>query len=202
MNALMGKAASQGFDRGSLPSELLKQLNLLERKPDFKDTLNHFMKNCKVDVMQSTWKKPSRRYGAIARGKTSDFRPKILLGIDSSGSVFAHPKALEKIQEYFNFAVDHVESLRAIFCDTHIHLDQEFVKGQALTGLQGGGGSDMNPIFERALEYEIDGVCFITDGYIAPVNLRGLPTVCLVTPGGVIPPGVPANQCVFLTDGD
>lgn len=202
MKALMSKAVSQNFDRGSLPAGLLKELNLLEKKPDFKDTLNHFVKNCKVDVQQSTWKKPSRRYGAVARGKTSDFRPKILLGIDSSGSVFAHPKALNKIQEYFNFAVDHLESLRAVFCDTQIHLDQEFVKGQPLTGLQGGGGSDMNPIFERALEYEIDGVCFITDGYISPVNLRGLPTVCLIVPGGQIPVGIPANQCVFMTDTD
>ncbi len=202
LKALMNKAAAQNFDRGSLPNELKKELNMLDRKPDFKDTLNHFVRNCKTDVQQASWKKPSRRYGAIARGKVSDFKPKILLGIDSSGSVFGHPKALEKISEYFNFAVEYCETIRVVTCDTVIHTDRDFVKGEQLGQIEGGGGTELNPIFERALEGEYDGVVLISDGYVSPLNTRGLPHIALIVPNGQLCPGIDASNTVFFSEND
>jgi predicted metal-dependent peptidase len=199
---LLNKAMKEEFDRGRLPQELLKELNALEPKVDYKDTLNHFVKNCKVDVLQNTWRKPSKRYGFIARGKTADFKPKILLGVDSSGSVFGHPKALEKIGEYFNFAVNFCEKIRLIYCDTNVRLDKDFVQGDSIPPIEGGGGTVMQPIFDKGLEDEYDAVILITDGYTDTINTHGLPHIALIVPGGVVPPGIEKNNTVFFNEHD
>jgi predicted metal-dependent peptidase len=199
---LLNKAMKEDFDRGRLPAELLKELNALEPKKDYRDTLNHFVKNCKVEVLQNTWRKPSKRYGFIARGKTADFKPKILLGVDSSGSVFCHPKALEKIGEYFNFAVNYCEKIRLIYCDTTVRLDKDFVQGDAIPPIDGGGGTVMQPIFDKGLEDEYDAVILITDGYTDNINTHGLPHLALIVPGGVVPPGIDKNNTVFFNDSD
>lgn len=199
---LLNKAMKENFDRGRLPAELLKELNLLEPKKDYKDTLNHFVKNCKVDVLQSTWKKPSKRYGFIARGKTADYKPKILLGVDSSGSVFGHPKALEKISEYFNFATGFCEKIRLVYCDTSVKLDKDFVQGDSIPPIEGGGGTVMQPIFDKGLEDEYDAIVLITDGYTDTIKTNGLPHIALIVPGGVVPPGIDKENTVFFNEDD
>lgn len=199
---LLNKAMKEDFDRGRLPAELLRELNALEPKKDYRDTLNHFVKNCKVDVLQSTWKKPSKRYGFIARGKTADFKPKILLGVDSSGSVFGHPKALEKISEYFNFATTYCEKIRLVYCDTSVKLDKEFLQGDTIPAIQGGGGTIMQPIFDKGLEDDYDAVILITDGYTDTINTHGLPHIALIVPGGVVPPGIEKCNTVFFNEND
>ena len=55
---------------------------------------------------------------------------------------------------------------------------------------QGGGGTDMNPIYERAKEHGVDGVILLTDGYMGEVHTHGVPTIALIIPDGVPPPGI------------
>jgi len=197
---LLNKALKENFDRGRLPAELLKELNALEPKKDYRDTLNHIIKTCKVDVLQNTWKKPSKRYGAIARGKTSDFKPRILLGVDSSGSVFSHEAALVKISEYFQFAINFCEKIRLVYCDTTVRLDRDFVQGDTIPAIQGGGGTVMQPIFDKGLEEEFDCIVLITDGYTDTINTHGLTHIALIVPGGVVPPGISEENVIFFEE--
>lgn len=197
---LLNKAMKENFDRGRLPGELLKELDMLQPKKDYKDTLNHFVKNCKVDTLTSTWKRTSRRFGPIARGTTADFKPNILLGVDSSGSVFCHPQALEKIAEYFSFATQFCDKIRLVYCDTSVRLDKEFRQGDTIPEIKGGGGTVMQPIFDKGLEDQYDAVVLITDGYTDNINTYDLPHIALIVPGGQTPPGIEECNTVFFDD--
>jgi predicted metal-dependent peptidase len=195
---IMQESAKKTDYFGNLPNELLKKLDMYKNKPDFRDTLNHFIKNCKTDIFKSTWKKPSRRYGLIAKGTTSDFKPRILVGVDSSGSVFGHPDALKKIAEYFSFALEYCEKIHLIYCDTVIHLDKQFQQGDTIPDIHGGGGTMLQPIFDRAEQEEFDGTILITDGYCDNIDTKGVPHLALIVPDGQKVPGIaPENHVYF-----
>ncbi|HUN00226.1 MAG TPA: VWA-like domain-containing protein [Halothiobacillus sp.] len=87
----------------------------------------------------------------------------VVLAIDISGSI-----APEWIGQFLN-EIDRLRSqislqLRLITCDNRIHRDERLFGITRWTAVQGGGGTDFRPVFERLQgDAAVDGLIYCTD---------------------------------------
>ena len=191
IDALLKKALENSNGApGSLPQELEAYLGAMTQKdPSWQESLTQFTQSCKLEVRTGTWKKPSKRFGYAAKGNKSDIKPNIIIGVDSSGSIFGDKTILQTFGEYLDFALDFCEQIRVVVCDTMIHENKVYIKGSdvAPRKFAGGGGTRLQPIFNVAKEYgDVDGIILLTDGYCeSHIETYGIPTISLIVPGGV-----------------
>ena len=141
-----------------------------------------------VDVTsKNTWKKRSRRFPRLLPGIKKLPKLKLLIGIDSSGSV--GDKDLSK----FYTEVDCIKNSAnvdidiAVF-DTDIHQREKYTKGFEAKRVCSGGTSFI-PVHQLALEERFKGVIYLTDGYAEFPNKDEVNYKCLwVLNTSIVPP--------------
>lgn len=137
---------------------------------DWRDELDEFTGSVKDAEWRSTYSKLCRRpvEGVIRRGRVRDGKPHIGVIIDTSGSMYSDlPKVLVELEvlssDGYTFDV--------ICTDGEVYGPYHFTAGDfdyRDLPLDGGGGSDMVPAFEKYKEHcpDSDAIIFCTDGYI------------------------------------
>ena len=175
-------------DPGVLPAELQRYVDsLMKKDPTWKESLDHFARNCRIDTKLSTWKKPSRRYGFTAKGSRRDNKPNLVIGIDTSGSIYDDARTLKQFCSYLDFVLEECEKMTVICCDVKITEERIYEKGMEMKrNFKGGGGTKLQPIFDKAKEMEeIDGIVLLTDGYCENhIETYGINTLTILTPEG------------------
>ena len=168
LNSLIKDYAARGEQSwGSLGGHLKDQiLASLTAKIDYRKVLKNFRASILADKKHLTRFKPSRRFGFEYMGSKREFTTKLLLAIDTSGSI--SNKDLKNfygvINKFFKYGIETIDVLNF---DCELQGEPiSFKKRQTSFNISGRGGTDFQPVFDYAKNHpEYDGVIILTDGY-------------------------------------
>jgi predicted metal-dependent peptidase len=155
---------AKGDGAGKLPNEVEEMLRL-KKKPtvSWKRELRQFIGAGVRAETRTTRSKRNRRYGIIQPGHKRDHIAKILVVLDTSGSMYGErtEKVLSELYGIYqatpNLQLDVVE------CDAQIQEVFTY-NGKDELKITGRGGTQMTPGLIYARENKYDGVIFLTDG--------------------------------------
>lgn len=151
-----------------------------EGKIDFRGALRTFRASILSQKRRLTRMRPSRRFEFEQMGSHYDFTTRLLIAIDTSGSVGSEELAryLRIISTFFKYGIEEVDVLMfdtevqgkpLTIKDSRKHLDSLLVKGRGGTNFQ----APVNYVKEHP---GYDGLVIITDGYApapeVPAHLR------------------------------
>ena len=121
--------------------------------------------------------KPNRRFGYDAMGSKRDFTTKILVAVDTSGSISNADLqlALGFINKFFKYGINEINCIQF---DTKIYPESlmKLEKKMDVFKIKGRGGTDFNDVFEycQVTHPIYDGVIILTDGYASVPNQKYL----------------------------
>ena len=112
--------------------------------------------------------------------------------VDTSGSMYHELRYVMPVISYLN---QHEISVRLIAGDTYVTTDELIAPGQSLPeAIQGGGGTEITPLFDRAADYDPASLVCFTDGYVPRwPNDPGVPTLVVASQTEVPPWATKAN---------
>lgn len=154
---------------GSLPGGLIELIKkTAEGKIDYRAVLRMFRASILSQKRRLTRMRPSRRFGFEQMGSRYDFTTRLLIAIDTSGSVGSEDlgRYLNVITSFFKYGIQQIDVL----------MFDAKVQGKplALTDAKknikelkvcGRGGTDFQAPVDYAVEHpEYDGLIIITDG--------------------------------------
>ena len=157
--------------------ELIKKST--EGRIDYRNALRGFRASILSQKRRLTRMRPSRRFGFEQMGSRYDFITRILVAIDTSGSVGS-----EELGRYFNvittFFKYGIQQVDVLMFDWEVQGDvmqlDEAKKRKHEFKVQGRGGTNFQAPVNYLVEHpEYDGMIIITDGY-APVP--EIPPLC------------------------
>ena len=154
---------SWGSLEGHLKNQILASLNT---KIDYRKVLKNFRASILSEKKHLTRFKPSRRFGFEYMGSKREFTTKLLLAIDTSGSISNQnlKNFYGVINKFFKYGI---ESIDVLNFDCELQGEPvSFKKLQTSFTISGRGGTDFQPVFDYAKDHpEYDGVIILTDGY-------------------------------------
>ena len=168
LNSLIKDYAARGEKSwGSLGGHLKDQiLASLNAKIDYRKVLKNFRASILSEKKHLTRFKPSRRFGFEYMGSKREFTTKLLLAIDTSGSISNQnlKNFYGVINKFFKYGI---ESIDVLNFDCELQGEPvSFKKRQTSFIISGRGGTDFQPVFDYAKDHpEYDGVIILTDGY-------------------------------------
>ena len=168
LNSLIKDYAARGEKNwGSLEGHLKDQiLASLNAKIDYRKVLKNFRASILSEKKHLTRFKPSRRFGFEYMGSKREFTTKLLLAIDTSGSISNQnlKNFYGVINKFFKYGI---ESIDVLNFDCELQGEPvNFKRRQTSFNISGRGGTDFQPVFDYAKDHpEYDGVIILTDGY-------------------------------------
>ena len=169
---------------GSLPGDLIELIKkTAEGKVDFRAVLRMFRASILSQKRRLTRMRPSRRFGFKQMGSRYDFTTRLLIALDTSGSVGSEDlgRYLNVTTSFFKYGIQQIDVL----------MFDAKVQGKplALTDAKknikelkvcGRGWTDFQAPVDYAVEHpEYDGLIIITDGYAPCPNTEQLRTKLL-----------------------
>ena len=155
---------------GSMPAGMIELIKkAAEGKIDFRSALRGFRATILSQKRRLTRMRPSRRFGFEQMGSRYDFVTRILVAVDTSGSVGS-----EELGRYFNIITTFfkygIQQVDMLMFDWEIQGDimklDEAKKRKQEFKVQGRGGTNFQaPVDYLAKHSEYDGMIVITDGY-------------------------------------
>ena len=155
---------------GSIPGymvELIKKA--ADGKIDYRNVLRMFRSSILSQKRRLTRMRPSRRFGFEQMGSRYDFVTRLLIAIDTSGSVGSEElgRYFRIITTFFKYGVQEIDVLM-FDCSVQgkpIKLD-EAKKNKQEFKVKGRGGTNFQAPIDYVKEYpNYDGLIIITDGY-------------------------------------
>ncbi len=168
-------------DYGNLPGAIQTELNRLlkEDMVNWKGELNKFINQATIVRMAMTRKRPNRRY-ADYEGNKNIYRLKVLVGLDTSGSID------DEILSMFFGQVERIKmmglDIQIAECDCSLGNTYKYRKPPKK--ISGRGGTCFKPVFAYAKKFKPDVVIYLTDGYAEKNWKSKFPTMWVITPGG------------------
>jgi len=169
--------------RGSLPAGVQKLLDeLLDPKVHWATVLSQWLGE-NAGKQDFTYQRPSRRSESVGEMMPGILRtdlPDVTILWDTSGSMNGQETAI--LSEVADIVDELGLSIRLIVCDCAIYADVDKLDNieAVIPHVQGGGGSDFSPAFDRLMEENNTSVVVaFTDGYIGvpamqPDSLKGV----------------------------
>ena len=157
------KATANGA--GNLPSEVEEMLKLLKKPTqNWKRLLRQFIGQGVKANNKSSRSRRNRRYGIKVAGKKRDHIAKILVVLDTSGSMTWGGRTEKVLSELYGIWKEIPEGrLDIVECDTEIK-DVFTYDGKENFKISGRGGTYMTPALDYAEKHKYDGVIMLTDG--------------------------------------
>lgn len=150
---------------GQLPSEV-EELLKLKKKPvkNWKRLLKQFIGGGVRAEKKSSRSRRNRRYGLSFAGHKRDHVARILVVLDTSGSMTFGDRTEKVLNEIYGIWKNNPTSkLDIVECDADIQ-DVFTYEGKGEFKITGRGGTCMTPALEYADKHKYDGVIFLTDG--------------------------------------
>ena len=185
---IVGKLDSQNKSMGNIPSELEVLIESLKKsKSNFKQNLNMFLNSCKRDDFKKTWYKINKRYPYAQKGRKYERKPVLAIGLDLSGSMI-NEETLALMNYEVQMYAKECRELWLIAGDTKLNLLEQIKNGKCdlakIISKKGGGGTDLQFMWDKARDLKVDGLICHTDGYIPDFKDMGVKTLFAVYPGG------------------
>lgn len=142
--------------------ELINKLKKQE-KINWKSILRQYISGSVKSESRKSWKRYSRKLGELFKGKVKTIIPKIVVAIDTSGSIDTEQfklfiNEIECIQNNYNYPFYIIE------CDTIIQKEYKLQKFKEIdTNFKGRGGTNFVPLFDRCKEIKPNLLIFFTD---------------------------------------
>lgn len=164
---------------GSVPGAVEQRLDALRKsKMSFRSQLKLFAQKSVGTKMRRSWSRQNRKYPGQTPGSSPDKDSRLVVWIDTSGSVWdaevqaeiaGHIKALSMV----------CTNLDVVFGDVTLTHKVTFKGSFSLNKLvfKGGGGTNCQFVFDYAKKTKADGVFLITDGEVGSFNQLGVPTI-------------------------
>lgn len=182
--------------RGNVPGSI-KQLvdEIMKSKVNWRAVLRNFVAKRRSLNKKATWKKRNRRLGTRVMGYKKSKKLKLVIAVDTSGSVSDKELAMfnGEMQKIYQSGAE----IDVIECDAQIHNVYKYTKKIERNGatFKGRGGTDFRPVFEMVnrgkmdnvdgrINEKPDAVIFLTDGYGPAPDKFKIPTLWCLTPGG------------------
>lgn len=193
VETLMKEAVDRldGRDPGKVPGALRRLVEEIRKpKTDWRRAMNIFAQTVAKDDKESSWKRYNRRVGTSAAGHKRQYRPRIVVAVDNSGSIDGPLYNLFMSQV---LAISMIcQEVKIIGVDTAVNAESTIVNGKIPTDwdLKSGGGTEFQPAFDYAKAGKYDGIIYLTDGYgPAPINNYRIPALFAICPNGHDVPG-------------
>jgi predicted metal-dependent peptidase len=151
---------------GDISGNLAQQI-IAANKPvvNWKREVRYFINQIIMMGRKSTRMRPNRRFGYKNPGSKRDYTSKILVAIDTSGSV--SDQELEYFLQELNGMISHVK-VDLLQFDHEIKCEPKpFEKKVKKLGIVGRGGTNVDPVLRMADEKQYDGLIIMTDGGFA-----------------------------------
>jgi predicted metal-dependent peptidase len=167
-SAITAAQLSQSW--GSIPGNIIvKIIASLNVRTDYRKVLRRFRHSILSEKRTLTRTRPNRRYEFDNMGSRYRFCTKLLVAVDTSGSVsdIELQKAFSIINRLFKYGIEACDVLQF---DTEIKgVKLALKRAQASFKISGRGGTDFQCIIDYlGKDHSYDGLIIITDGY-APV---------------------------------
>lgn len=137
---------------------------------DYRKILKSFRASIISSRKQLTRMKPNRRYGFEQMGHKTEFTTRLLVAVDTSGSVSTQMLQMFYgiINKIFKYGIPYIDVVQF---DYEIHGNiSTLKKAQTQIHVHGGGGTSFQPVIDFAYKEKkkYDGIIFLTDGYASP----------------------------------
>jgi predicted metal-dependent peptidase len=165
------KRAADMTVAGKLPQHVVEALDALAKQApkQWHKELKAFYRNT-VEGIESTrtWSRPNRRYGLFEAGTKSGLGKKLVIGVDTSGSMSTEDirHILAECHAMLKCGVE----AKVMFFDTQVHSTIRLTRGASI-GECGRGGTDFKDFFTHANKCNPDGIVVFSDMDAAD-NLR------------------------------
>jgi predicted metal-dependent peptidase len=151
---------------GTLAGSLVDQIvAALKPRLDYQRVLSHFHTSILSSRRELTRMKPNRRYGFVYMGSRHRLASRLLVAVDTSGSVSAADleKAFSTINRIFQYGIETIDVLQF---DTEIKAPvARLTKRAPSVKIKGRGGTSFQPVLAYIDEYDdYDGLIVMTDG--------------------------------------
>lgn len=154
---------------GSLSGDMVELIKkAAEGKIDYRGVLRMFRSSILTQKRRLTRMRPSRRFGFEQMGSRYDFTTRLLIAIDTSGSVGSEElgRYFRIITTFFKYGIQEIDVL---MFDTVVHGDplplSDAKKSQQEFKVEGRGGTDFQaPIDYMVAHPQYDGLIILTDG--------------------------------------
>ena len=154
---------------GSLPGDMVELIKkAAEGKIDYRGVLRMFRSSILTQKRRLTRMRPSRRFGFEQMGSRYDFTTRLLIAIDTSGSVGSEElgRYFRIITTFFKYGIQEIDVL---MFDTVVHGDplplSEAKKSKQEFKVKGRGGTDFQPPIDYMVAHpQYDGLIILTDG--------------------------------------
>lgn len=177
--------SKSGF--GTMPAGLVEKLQgklkSLKPKFDWRRMLRLFAASSNSTYLKNTLRRPSKRYGTTP-GIKLNRRHKLLLAIDTSGSVPSHDLELFFNEIYYIWRQG--AEITVVECDASIQSVYKY-RGVPPVSIKGRGGTSFTPPIELANgDLRPDGIIYFTDGFAPPPSVPSRsPILWVMTTNGL-----------------
>lgn len=149
--------------------------NMLEPKVDWTEHLKSLIAR-KVGSGGYDFRKPDRRLivrDIVAPGRTGFGAGLVVIGMDSSGSIYADPKLIDRWMGELTGIMEDVRprEVHVVWCDSIVQRVDELTDPSDIDqvrhkGAKGGGGTSFEPVFEYIEKNDLTPDCllYLTDG--------------------------------------
>jgi len=176
---------NRGFIPGNIESHIKKWLQ--PPTLSWKQLLRMFVGNTIKTGSKFTWKRTSRRYGSSQKGTIPTRTVKMMIGIDTSGSV-GTDDFKEFMAEIRGIMQTYKNETTIIESDAQVQKTYKLKPNQQLdTKFKGRGGTDYEPVFKylKEKEKDVDLLIYFTDFYCSfPKEKPKFPVLWVVTSQG------------------
>lgn len=178
--------AERQFGYNSVPMELRQMMEKTMAKPkvNWRTVVRNYYGRCLVNDQVYSRKKPNRKFGYLAPGKSQKFGPKIIVAADCSGSV-ADAEYMEFMTEFLGIAGEIAEKVEMIFFDTKV-FDQKLMLDANMKKIPPrplSGGTDFQCVIDYANDRKPDLLIVLTDGAAPTPTKPKYPTLWAICGG-------------------
>lgn len=182
----LSKAIEQTSETGKIPSHVQRAWAEINKPHNnWRSILRKFCARAKSSEVEDTRKRRNRRYGTLLPGYKVKDKLKIVVGVDSSGSITDEliQKFMTEIHGVHRAGAD----VTMVVCDAEIHSVEEF-NPRRKHEVKGGGGTLYQPIFDKASELDCDALVIFGDGFCADSPMKPkFPVLWALSEGGRSP---------------
>lgn len=200
----MIKGAIEGAIKhcGSIPGELSDLIaGLFEQgRVDWKTLLSQFLANSQITTKKPTWQRPHRRFVHQSPGYKKKVFPKVLIGVDTSGSVsdVEQKMLLTEVREAYN---THAAEIIVAGYDCRVHTIKHITSESDIYEIPNtNGGTDFQPLNDLIDDLQPDAVINLTDGGAPTPSPIDRPYCWIFTPNHQDHPDY--GESIVLTEED
>lgn len=179
MNKIIDKISDTN-SWGSIPGDVVDIIKKsIESKFNYKALFQQFRSTVISSARILTRMKPNRRFNYDAMGSKRNFTTKLLVAVDTSGSISDEDLSIvfDFINKFFKYGIDTIDTIQ-FDCEISEESLQKLSKRIDHYDVHGRGGTDFNCVF-RYVQSEghfYDGVIIVTDGFAEVPNTKWLKT--------------------------